>query len=44
MGAGAVSAGQYQAAMRQLPAQITDITTSLATGMPIWMVAVQQGG
>lgn len=39
-----ISAGQYQQAMRQLPMQITDITTSLASGMPIWMVAVQQGG
>jgi phage-related minor tail protein len=39
-----ISAGQYQQAMRQLPMQITDITTSLATGMPVWMVAIQQGG
>lgn len=39
-----LSVGQYQQAMRQLPAQITDITTSLVSGMPIWMVAVQQGG
>ena len=39
-----ISAGQYQQAMRQLPMQITDITTSLASGMPVWMVAVQQGG
>ncbi|WP_219631074.1 phage tail length tape measure family protein, partial [Stenotrophomonas maltophilia] len=30
--------------MRQLPAQITDITTSIVSGMPIWMVAIQQGG
>lgn len=44
LGAGAISAGQYQMAMRQLPAQITDITTSLVSGMPIWMVAIQQGG
>lgn len=41
---GAISAGQYQAAMRQLPMQITDITTSIVSGMPIWMVAIQQGG
>ncbi|WP_445364392.1 phage tail length tape measure family protein [Microbulbifer sp. ANSA003] len=41
---GAISAGQYKQAMRQLPAQITDITTSLASGMPIWLVAIQQGG
>lgn len=40
----ATSAGQYQQAMRQLPMQITDVTTSLASGMPVWMVAVQQGG
>jgi len=31
-------------AYRQLPAQITDITTSLASGMPVWLVAIQQGG
>ncbi|WP_206695128.1 phage tail length tape measure family protein, partial [Pseudomonas aeruginosa] len=24
-------------AMRQLPAQITDVVTSLASGMPVWM-------
>lgn len=41
---GKISAGQYAQAMRQLPAQITDITTSLASGMPIWLVAIQQGG
>lgn len=41
---GAISAGQYEQAMRQLPAQITDITTSLASGQPIWLVATQQGG
>jgi phage-related minor tail protein len=40
----ATSAGQYQQAMRQLPMQITDVTTSLVSGMPVWMVAVQQGG
>ncbi len=39
-----VSAGQTAAAMRMLPAQITDITTSIASGMPIWLVAIQQGG
>jgi phage-related minor tail protein len=32
------------AAMRLLPAQITDIFTSLASGMPAWLVFVQQGG
>lgn len=31
-------------ANRQLPMQITDIVTSLASGMPAWMVAIQQGG
>lgn len=44
MGRGAITAGQYRQAMRQLPMQITDVTTSLVSGMPIWMVAVQQGG
>lgn len=39
-----VSAGQTQQAMRQLPAQITDITVSLAAGMPVWLVLLQQGG
>lgn len=42
--AATLTAGQYTQAMRQLPMQITDITTSLVSGMPIWMVAVQQGG
>ncbi|CAI0719384.1 phage tail tape measure protein [Serratia quinivorans] len=41
---GTISAGQYRMAMRQLPMQITDITTSLASGAPIWLVAIQQGG
>lgn len=39
-----LSAGQYSQAMRMLPAQITDVATSLAGGMPIWLVAIQQGG
>lgn len=39
-----ITAGQYTQAMRQLPMQITDVVTSLASGMPIWMVAIQQGG
>ena len=42
--AGAISAGQHAMAMRQLPMQITDVVTSLAGGMPIYMVAIQQGG
>ena len=39
-----ISAGQYNQAMRMLPAQITDVVTSLASGMPVWLVAIQQGG
>lgn len=39
-----LSVGEYKNAMRMLPAQITDVVTSLASGMPVWLVAVQQGG
>lgn len=39
-----LSAGQYSQAMKMLPAQITDVVTSLASGMPVWLVAIQQGG
>lgn len=39
-----LSASQYNNAMRMLPAQITDVVSSLASGMPVWMVAIQQGG
>lgn len=39
-----LSAGQYKNAISQLPAQITDIGTSLAGGIPIWIIAIQQGG
>lgn len=39
-----ISAGQYAQAMRMLPMQLTDVATSLASGMPLWMVAIQQGG
>lgn len=39
-----LSAGQYQMALRTLPMQLTDVATSLASGMPLWMVAIQQGG
>ncbi len=39
-----VSAGQTAAAMRQLPAQFTDIVTSLQGGMPVFTVLLQQGG
>lgn len=41
---GSLSAGQYKQALRQLPAQFTDIFTSLAGGMPLWLVFTQQGG
>lgn len=39
-----VSAAQTQAALRQLPAQFTDIFTSLAGGQNPLMVLIQQGG
>lgn len=39
-----ISAGQTQAALRQLPAQFTDIFTSLASGQAPMMVLIQQGG
>ncbi|TAA18194.1 phage tail tape measure protein [Pseudoxanthomonas winnipegensis] len=39
-----VSAGQTANAMRQLPAQFTDIVTSLQGGMPFFTVLLQQGG
>ncbi|ELY3856720.1 phage tail tape measure protein [Providencia rettgeri] len=41
---GSITIGQYRNAMRQLPMQMTDIVTSLASGMPLWLVMVQQGG
>lgn len=44
MGLAGLTAGQYSQAMRMLPAQITDVVTSLASGMPIWLVAIQHGG
>ncbi|MFV8936663.1 phage tail length tape measure family protein [Serratia fonticola] len=44
MDKGAISAGQYKQAMRQLPAQFTDIFTSIAGGMPLWLIFTQQGG
>lgn len=40
----ALSSGQLQQGLRMLPMQITDIATSIASGQPIWMVAIQQGG
>lgn len=39
-----ISAGQTKQAFRQLPAQITDIWTSLASGQSAFTVAIQQGG
>lgn len=39
-----ISAGQTAQAMRQLPAQFTDIFTSIQGGMPFFTVMVQQGG
>lgn len=42
--ANTISAGQYTAAMRMLPAQMTDITVGLATGQSPLMVMLQQGG
>ena len=39
-----ISTGQYNQAMKLLPMQITDVVTSLASGMPVWLVAIQQGG
>jgi phage-related minor tail protein len=38
------SAKQTAAAFRLLPAQITDVVTSLASGQPAWLIAIQQGG
>ena len=42
--AAGVSVGQYNQAMRQLPMQITDIVTGLATGQSPFMLLMQQGG
>lgn len=39
-----MSAKQTAQAMRLLPMQITDVVTSLSSGMPVWQVAIQQGG
>lgn len=39
-----ISAGQASNAMRQLPAQITDIVTGLASGQAPLTVLIQQGG
>jgi len=39
-----MSARQLQNNLRMVPMQVTDITTSLVSGQPAWMVAIQQGG
>lgn len=43
-GKAGMSTRAYSAAMRNVPAQITDITTSLIGGQPAYLVALQQGG
>ncbi|WP_413724648.1 phage tail tape measure protein [Sodalis sp. RH16] len=42
--AATLSSKQYAQALRYLPMQITDVVTSLASGMPVWLIAIQQGG
>ncbi|QWA09520.1 phage tail tape measure protein [Sodalis ligni] len=42
--AATLSAKEYSQALRYLPMQITDVVTSLASGMPVWLIAIQQGG
>lgn len=44
MTAGGLTAKQYSAALRGLPAQFTDIFVSLSTGQRPFMVLLQQGG
>lgn len=39
-----ISVGQYNAAMRTLPAQFTDIATQLAGGQNPFLILLQQGG
>lgn len=39
-----ISAGQSAAAMRQLPAQMTDVVTQLAGGQSPFLILLQQGG
>lgn len=41
---GNISLGQYNNAMRQVPAQFTDIVTQLAGGQNPLLIALQQGG
>lgn len=40
---GSISASQYKNAMRMLPMQINDIATSIAGGMPLFTIFMQQG-
>lgn len=39
-----ISIGQYNNAMRMVPAQMTDIVTQLAGGQNPFLIAIQQGG
>ncbi|HIE9577884.1 TPA: phage tail length tape measure family protein [Klebsiella variicola subsp. variicola] len=39
-----ISIGQYNNAMRMLPAQLTDVATQLAGGQSPWLILLQQGG
>ncbi|EBH6782472.1 phage tail tape measure protein [Salmonella enterica] len=39
-----ISVGQYNAAMRTLPAQFTDVATQLAGGQNPFLILLQQGG
>ncbi|HBS2687784.1 TPA: phage tail tape measure protein [Klebsiella pneumoniae] len=39
-----ISIGQYNNAMRMLPAQLTDVATQLAGGQNPWLILLQQGG
>lgn len=39
-----ISQGQYNAALRTMPAQMTDIVTQLAGGQSPFLIAIQQGG
>lgn len=41
---GGVSLGQYNAALRTLPAQYTDIVTQIAGGQNLGLILLQQGG
>ncbi|HFN0551469.1 TPA: phage tail length tape measure family protein [Klebsiella pneumoniae] len=39
-----ISIGQYNNAMRMLPAQLADVATQLAGGQSPWLILLQQGG